>query len=449
MFRQGKINVSGRLEAVADHGSLLRVRSIEDFDAGEVDLLRHGELAVEEPAQEGVDRVVDADVAGQLEVERRVCVDERLGLREVQPAAQEPVGVVREDAGDLQAAAGDGELLDHGQREAVRLVAQDADIWLQALVVLQKLCGLRGVSVEKRDVPQQRVQTAVARPEDPAVEEEDLLLPGEVHAEVQEQERLAGAGAAGEADERRRGSALPCQELQDLLLELRLLIREKIFPPQEPVRIRHRGDQVVRRAEAVLQLPFDAAGEGRALQLPQQLRHLRPREIAAVVQTVERVRLRHVGVGEDRAGDVGQVVAVLLQLLPDPVLGDGGALQLDIEHQGPVRRQLQEIELLADVPDRIGEAESVEKRQEDRSRRGGLLGCRRIRARLCRAPVSGICSRLLQGIRQGAQRGDLMRAETLRVLTSGQRPFQIREEIFSGRPGEKIEIECVHGGLRR
>ena len=59
---------------------------------------------------------------------------------------------------------------------------------------------------------------------------------------------------------------------------------------------------------------------------------------------------------------MGQIVAVLFELFPDPVLLDRLALEFDIEGTVRVRGEFEQIKFLADMFNGIGKIKSVEER---------------------------------------------------------------------------------------
>ena len=114
--------------------------------------------------------------------------------------------------------------------------------------------------------------------------------------------------------------------LQDLPAEIKLLIGEKIPACQEFLRIFDRGDQVILRPETLPDIFPDIVLQGRPAQRPGQLVDAAFPQKAAVITVVQGICLHHVGIGQDRPGNMREIIPVLLQLFPDPLLLDSFAL---------------------------------------------------------------------------------------------------------------------------
>ena len=80
-----------------------------------------------------------------------------------------------------------------------------------------------------------------------------------------------------------------------------------------------------------------------------------------IIEAVEAIALQDIGVGKNRSGNMGQVVAVLVKLLPDPVLPDFLALKLNIQGTVRVRGEFQKVKFLADMFNGIGKIKSVKE----------------------------------------------------------------------------------------
>ena len=260
------------------------------------------------------------------------------------------------------------------------------------------------------------------------MDKQHSLLPGQHKGKIQEQQRLAGSCSPGDTCcRRRRIRAVLLQECKDPLSEIKLLIGEEILPLQELLRRGDRGDQILRRLEEEIDPVRKEMTQRLFPENRDQFRALTCPQIALLIQEIELIGFHHIGKRIDRACDMRQIVAVLLQLLFDPLLPDHLTLQFDIQDAAAILRDLEQVELLADMFNHIGEIKSIQK---------GHPAARTLE-RVCRK-VRG------DPVRKRPQRCRLMRTDLLAVLSAGQGMVEHGNGSCLVRSRQKKQIHSFH-----
>ena len=361
------------------------IRRVKDVYTAEVHVAR-AVLLIKEGAQEGKDGPVDPDIARQLQPQGLPRRNDRFRILHGRNLPQKTVRVIGKDTGDPQCIREPENPAQYMGRQPVGLIDQKTGTVSKIHPLEQLLHVLRVRTGQDPDLVEPPVDQYMPLVQGAAVHKNHAALSGQLHGQVQEEQGLPGPGIPDQGDQGNSRLPFPAllrgfcfgtflfaafcchgffragvarQDLQDLLPEIRLLIGQEISAVQKLFRRLHGRDQIVLGAEIPADLTGRVIPEGRAPQGLRQLFQAAGPQIPVVVEAVESIRLHHVGVGKDRPGNVGQVIPVLVQLLPDPLLLDCFALELYVQDTALIRRQLEQVKLLADVLDRVGKIKTV------------------------------------------------------------------------------------------